>query len=777
VALQHPSVLPVLAGILEIALGCLALAAPHSFEAAYPQAITRLTRYAMVLVVGGVLVLLSFAARNRRPGPIAVGLAVLGALPLLGMSVAIIARGGLSLAPIVGLALGLGIVADAVRRADPGADEEGAARPVPTLAVVVAASTAVFGAQALLLPHTLRIPPASWLGAAREPLAAALLAGAAVLAAGWVVPRVRAASQVLGALPLLVVAAGLVPIGRWPGTLAYGLLGAALAAEPVLYRVLHRRIAERAAEPRAVGDYEGATETAAWGFVILIALAGSVGTDGENRLALAVLALVTSLFTIYWFHVRSVLGAGLSRTIAGVSIYSFLVAVLVALTGGMRSPYFFVYTLPIIALAWTRAPQTIVVPLAIPLAAVLTETVLAWTGRAEPVGVLAAVAAPRVAGLLLVTVFSYLMAQRNLGEQQRARAAHLQLQTVVENMAEGLVTVDAEGRVTLCNAAAATLLGSPAQAPGRRLGDLLVLQRPDGAPLGPRDHPLHRALAGQRVPWQRARAITAAGATPIEVAVSPLLDAQGSGGAVVLLRDVRAEVEMERLRDDFFFIASHELRTPLTVMKGNLELALEVAADPGLRKTIEEALASVARLIRMVNDFLDAARLEQGAIAMRVEDVALPDLVRQAVETLRADADRKGLELVYRPAPLPMVRADAERTLQILLNLLGNAVRYTTEGRVEVWHEVRDGAVETYVRDTGPGIGTEHHDRLFTRFGQVERGLTRTSGGSGLGLYISRRLAEAMGGSVALVRSALGEGSTFALVLPIAAAGASPTAG
>ncbi|MDR7422831.1 MAG: HAMP domain-containing sensor histidine kinase [Armatimonadota bacterium] len=776
-AFLHPSVLPVVVGILEIALGCLALAAPHSFEAAYPEMITRLVRYAMAFVTGGVLVLLSFAARNRLPGPLAVGLAVLGALPLVVMSAALIARAGLWLAPITGLALGLGVIADAFRRADPEADEVQAAGPVPTLAPVVAAVTAVFGAQALLAPHTLRVPPASWLGAAREPLGAALVAGAAVLAVGWVVPRLRAASQVLGALPLLVVAAGLVPVGRWPGTLAYGLLGVALAAEPVLHRLLRRRIEERAEEPRAIADYEVATESAAWGFVVLIALAGSVGTDVENRLALAVLALATSLFTIYWFHVRSVRGAGLSRTVTGVSIYSFLVALLVALTGGMRSPYFFVYTLPIIALAWTRAPQTIIVPLAIPLAAVLTETVLAWTGRVEPAGVLAAVAAPRLAGLLLVTGFSYLMAQRNLGEQRRVRAAHLQLQTVVENMAEGLVTVDAGGRVTLCNAAAAALLGAPAQVAGRRLGDLLVLQQPDGAPLGPRDQPLHRGLAGQRVPWQRARAVTATGATPIEVAVSPLLDAHGPGGAVVLLRDVRAEVEMERLRDDFFFIASHELRTPLTVMKGNLELALETAADPGLRKTIEEALASVARLIRMVNDFLDAARLEQGSITMRVEDVALPDLVRQAVETLRADADRKGIGLVYRPAALPLVRADAERTLQILLNLLGNSVRYTTEGRVEVWHEVRDATVLTYVRDTGPGIAAEHHDRLFTRFGQVERGLTRTSGGSGLGLYISRKLAEGMGGSVALVRSAPGEGSTFALVLPVATDGASPAAG
>jgi PAS domain S-box-containing protein len=765
----HPSLLPIVVGVLEIAIGCLALAAPDSFTTAYPESTMRLVRIAMVFVAGGVFVLLSFAARNRWPAPFAVGLAVLGAAPLIGASAVVFSRGGLSLGPVAGLAMGFGVIVDALRRADPsGVEGQAGPRPVPTLTPTVAVIAAVFAAQALAAPGTLRVPVDSWLYAWRHPLTVGALAAVLLTAVGWRLPRLRSASQALAAVPLLIVAASLLPVGRWPGSVVYGLLALALAFEPVLYRALQRRVAERRQEPHAVGDYEIATETAAWGAVLLIALAGSVAPTVENRLALAVLALATSLFTIYWFHVRSVRGAGLARTIAGVSAYSFLVAFLVALTGGMRSPYFFVYTLPIIALAWTRAPDAIVVPLAIPLAAVLTETVLAWAGRIESAAALAATAAPRVGGLLLVTGFAYLMARRNLGEQRRVRAAHLQLQTVLEHMAEGLVTIDGQGRVMLCNAAAAALIGSTAEVAGRRLGELLALQQPDGSPLAPRAHPLYRALAGQRVPWERVRAITPHGAIPMAVAVSPLADAQGASGSIVLLRDARAEVEMEQIRDDFFFIASHELRTPLTVMKGNLELALDATPDPALRKTIEEALASVARLIRLVNDFLDAARLEQGSIAMRVEDTVLPDLVRQAVETLRPEAERKGVGLVYRPSDIPPVSADAERTLQILLNLLGNSVRYTMEGQIEVWHQVRDGMVETFVRDTGPGIAIDHHDRLFTRFGQVERGLTRASGGSGLGLYISRRLAEGMGGTVVLTRSAPGEGSTFALALPAA---------
>lgn len=259
------------------------------------------------------------------------------------------------------------------------------------------------------------------------------------------------------------------------------------------------------------------------------------------------------------------------------------------------------------------------------------------------------------------------------------------------------------------------------------------------------------------------------GPLPLAISATPLADGQGGSSAIVLLRDVRAEVEMERMRDDFFFIASHELRTPLTVMKGNLELAQEAAPEGPLRKTIAEALTSVLRLIRIVNDYLDAARLEHGTLTVRLEDGFMTDLVRQAVETIRPDAERKGLRISYREAPdLPAVRMDVERTLQILLNLLGNSVRYTTQGEIQVWHEVHDGMVETLVRDTGAGIPPEHHARLFTRFGQVERGLTRASGGSGLGLYISRKLAEQMGGSVVLKHSAPGQGSTFVLRLAAA---------
>lgn len=719
-----------------------------------------------MLVAGGVLMLLSGVAKIHWPGPVPVVLAALGGLPLVGLSFVVLLRSGLWAAPILGITLAIGVLVDAVRRA-PAAETRW--NTIPSIAAAAAVGTGAYGVLGLLAPHTVPVAPASWLAAIHRPLSLAMLGAPALLILGWVLPHIRAATQIAAAIPLGILAVGLAFTGRWPGVVVYGVPAVFLAAQPLLQRMMDRRVAERHAEPPASARFEVATEAAVWGFVVMMALVGIVAQAPEERLALAVLTLITSAFTVSWYHLRSLRVSRMQQTVIGVAVYSFLGAVLVQVTGGMRSPYFFVYTLPIIAIAWTRAPKAIIVPLAIPLAALLLETVLGLRAGASPIGAMLAAALPRAAGLLLISGFSYLLARRALDEQTRVREAHLRLQTVMDHMAEGLVAVDAQGRVTMSNPAVRTLLGLGGDLTGHSLSDVLSLRRMDGSRMGWSDHPVGRALAGHRVPAERVIAAGPEGPIPLAVAATPLAGMHGPQGAIVLLRDARAEVEMERMRDDFFFIASHELRTPLTIMKGNLEMALEGASDGPTKTAVQEALASVARLARMVNDFLDAARLEHGAVAMRIEEGFLPDLVRQALATIRPDAERKGLALVYRETPAPpAVRMDVERTLQILLNLLGNSVRYATEGRIEVWHESDGGVVETLVRDAGPGIAPEHHERLFTRFGQVERGLTRGSGGSGLGLYISRKLAEQMGGTVVLKQSAPGQGSTFALRLAAA---------
>jgi PAS domain S-box-containing protein len=756
------------AGCFLFAVAWLSLLWPQAFSIPlYPVLIRQAVQMRGFLLSSGVFIFLAYAAKTRRDGWVPVGLAAVGSVPfLVAAALAVESRAWLPLA--VSLVMAGGTVADMFR---PWRHDEPPARRIPTLSVAVAVIAATIGVLAYLAPGSYALPPGSLWHASLRPLGGLMLAAGVLLLAGWVWARFERLSQVAASVPFAVVAVGYATLRGWPRALAAALLALSLATERAFSGLLKRRATQRDAQPDSVSQFEMATEAVAWGFTLLTALVASVMPDITHRLALSAVMTVTCLFTAAFYHVVPIGTAGLSRTVFASGVYSLMVAILVQATGTDRSPYFFVTFLPILPLAWTQAPQTIVVPLAIPLGALVVGLLVeAFRGQILPLEVLTQ-GTPRVAGLLLVSGFTYMLARRNLQSRNRVWHAHRSLETVLTSMGEGLVATDESGRVTLCNPAAGAILGlAPQDVLGESLTNVLPLRREDGTAVSQTTHPLWRALAGHQVPPARF-VIAGTSARPAAVAATPLAGTNGHHGAIILLRDARAESEVERMREDFFNIASHELRTPLTVIKGNLEMALEDSPAPRLKATIQEALSSTGRLIRMVNDFLDAARLDHGSVSMRIEDGDLHSLVRQAVETMRPDAERKGLTITYQAmSDLPLVRMDAERVLQILINLIGNSIRYTPMGRIEIFHDFDGKEVETLVRDTGIGIPPEHHDRLFMRFGQVERGLRRGGGGSGLGLYISRRLAEQMGGTVVLKESVPGQGSTFALRLPMAAA-------
>ncbi len=755
------------AGFLLFVIAWLSLLWPQAFSMPpYPGLIRQAAQMKGFFLSSGVFIFLAYAAKMRRDGWVPIGLAAVGALPfLVTAALAVESRAWLPL--VVSATMGAGTIIDMIR---PWRYEEQPVRRIPTLSVAMAVLAAAMGILALVAPETYALPLIALMQVHLRPLGGVMLAGVVVLVAGGIWIRFERATQIAASIPFGVVAVGYAVLKVWPRALSVGLLAVALAGERAIFRLLQQRATQRDAQPPSVSQFEMATEAVVWGFTLLTALVASVTPDAGHRVTLSAVMTFTCLFTAIFYHVAPIGSAGLSRTVFASGVYSLMVAVLVQATGSEQSPYFFVTFLPILPLAWTQAPQTIIVPLAIPLGALIIGLVVkAFTGQILPVEALTQ-GLPRAAGLLLVSGFTYLLAKRNLQSRNRIWQAHRSLETVLTSMGEGLVATDESGRITLCNPAAAAILGlTPKDILGESLTTVLPLRREDGTPVSQNTHPMWRAIAGHEVPPARF-VIAGQVALPAAVAATPLGGTNGNHGAIILLRDARAESEVERMREDFFNIASHELRTPLTVIKGNLEMAMEESLPPSLQATIQEALSSTGRLIRMVNDFLDAARLDHGAVSMRVEVGDLQALVRQAVETMRPDAERKGLTISYQPpAGLPLVRQDAERVLQILINLIGNSVRYTQTGRIEISHEIDGKDVETLVRDTGIGIPVEHHDRLFVRFGQVERGLRRGGGGSGLGLYISRKLAEQMGGTVILKESVSGQGSVFALRLPVAA--------
>ncbi|MDR7553973.1 MAG: PAS domain-containing sensor histidine kinase [Armatimonadota bacterium] len=765
----QPSVLLLVANALSLVVGCLSLAYPHVFAGPpVPEGLRQLklelSRLTVLFLASGVCGLVAYAVKARRDHPLAVALAAISALPFVA-GAARAAQTRVWMGAALSAAFAVGVVVDAARRWH-GQPRVG---PVSALQGVGLVTALTFAALGLAASGVLGWPRGAWVTGLLPHLAVAMgLAAVLIVVAAWA-PRLRPGAQVAAALPVLALAAGSGTIGRWVGVVTYGMLGLGLATEPWLVDLQRERIWQRRGQSSSVTAFEFATEGVAWAFTLLVGLLALLADEPARRVWLSAVMVASSLFTAAWFHVVPAAG-GIGRTVFATTIYSVLTTAFAWLTGGARSPYFFLVFLPILALAWTHLPRAIIVPVGPPVVAVVAEVLLAARDGLPAMGQAAMAGVPSLVGLVLMAGLAYFLATRNLRGRGKVEEAARQLETVLAHMAEGLVCTDAAGRIQLCNPAAAALSGRTREAlRGAPILDALPLRQLDGAPLAPAAHPVRRALGGQPAQSVRLQLATSP-PLPVAVTATPLRDDGRVQGAVVLLRDIRHELEMERAREDFLHIASHELRTPLTVMKGNLEVALEADPPEAVRAPLEDALASTVRLIRMVNEFLDAARLDQGAMTLRVEPGDLRLVVQQAVDMLRADAERKGLALTYvPPADLPPVRMDPERALQILVNLVGNAIRHTVRGGIEITHAVEEDTVVTAVRDTGVGIAPEHRDRLFTRFGQLERGLTRAPGGSGLGLYISRKLAEQMGGTVVLAESTPGQGSTFVLRLPAAA--------
>ncbi|KND49035.1 MAG: two-component system, OmpR family, phosphate regulon sensor histidine kinase PhoR [Parcubacteria bacterium C7867-005] len=262
--------------------------------------------------------------------------------------------------------------------------------------------------------------------------------------------------------------------------------------------------------------------------------------------------------------------------------------------------------------------------------------------------------------------------------------------------------------------------------------------------------------------------------------IAPILLADESKnkiGYVILLEDITERKVTERSREEFFAVASHELRTPLTAIRGNADMMLDYWAklDEEKKKNMIHNIHTASKsLIGIVNDFLDMSRLEQGKIVFDSKPIDLVRMINQVVQETEQLTKNKKLSLEFKLSDkaVPEAFADVERTRQIINNLLGNAINYTEKGGITISLQAREGFADVIIEDTGKGVSKENQSLLFRKFQQAgEKILTRDSSkGTGLGLYISKLLAEEMGGTIELVKSDLGEGSTFRLSLPVVVA-------
>lgn len=235
--------------------------------------------------------------------------------------------------------------------------------------------------------------------------------------------------------------------------------------------------------------------------------------------------------------------------------------------------------------------------------------------------------------------------------------------------------------------------------------------------------------------------------------------------------------ELDKLKSQFLSVATHELRTPLTIMLGYnsmLSESLEGRLNDEERETIEESTAACKRLIRLVNSMLDITQIESGRMQMNFAPTDLRQVVKSVAALFQHEARKRDIRFhVELPARLPRLRLDPERIQQVLINLVGNALKFTASGglvAVSVRRRNENGDVEVAVSDSGVGISPEDQPKIFDEFAQVRRqARQRQREGSGLGLAITRRIVEAHDGTI-WVESQPGRGSTFRFSLPAGAA-------
>lgn len=353
------------------------------------------------------------------------------------------------------------------------------------------------------------------------------------------------------------------------------------------------------------------------------------------------------------------------------------------------------------------------------------------------------------------------------------------LDAILEGSADGVMILDPSLRVTKFNQALARLSGwSAAKAIGQQHDDVIVLRnKRAGMTLA------EAAAGGWPLVTRSSAGLMVSGPLYVEgdlqrrdgsrvsvgITYAPLFDREGRlVNLIADLRDITRFREADELKDTFISIISHELKTPVALIKGYAGTLRREDAQwdpPTVRQSATIIEEEADRLTRLIDNLLDASRLQAGGLKLNRGDVAIDALARRLVDLFQTQSPQHRLSADF-PSPFPVVQGDAARLEQVLSNLIGNAIKYSPGGgSIRVSGRATPDAVEITVSDEGIGIPVEEQSRIFERFYRVDDALSRRTQGSGLGLYIAKAIVEAHGGRIR-ADSTPGRGTAFSFSLP-----------
>lgn len=373
---------------------------------------------------------------------------------------------------------------------------------------------------------------------------------------------------------------------------------------------------------------------------------------------------------------------------------------------------------------------------------------------------------------------------------QKLQAEKSQTDIILNAIEDGVVVVDMQNVIQLFNPAAARIAGwDQTEATGLTYTVVLHFVNEKNQEFTEYTNPFARVLSqGKTIRENEASLISKSKKTiAVTLSVSPLFDQDNKiTGAVGIFRDVSEERQEERQRSEFISTASHEMRTPVAAIEGYLALALNEKVstiDTRARTYLEKAHESTQHMGSLFQDLLTSAKAEDGRLSNHPVVTEMSGFLERLSEDLRFTAQKKNLLVEYIVGttganitpdedghrrvlqPLYYSMVDPERLREVITNLFDNAVKYTEKGKISLGITGDDKVVQIYIRDTGNGIAPEDIPHLFQKFYRVDNSVTRTIGGTGLGLFISRKIVELYQGRI-WVESKLDEGSTFYINLP-----------
>lgn len=346
------------------------------------------------------------------------------------------------------------------------------------------------------------------------------------------------------------------------------------------------------------------------------------------------------------------------------------------------------------------------------------------------------------------------------------------LTSLINSMADGVIATDENTKIILYNGEALNLLDLNSSMVGQKLADALKIIDRNNQPIDVQRMVLSTKTQFTNRDWRLS--YPDGGTINLYISIAPVklgYGHEGMRGYVILLRDITREKSLEEERDEFISVVSHELRTPIAIAEGNISNSQYIFDKSGLnndqiKDALKQAHDQINFLSGMINDLATLSRAERGKLTVEVEAINAHELIKDLVNNYKPQAEAKKLEIITAIDPaLEVLKSSKLYVREILQNFITNAIKYTEQGSVTLFAKARPDGVEFAVSDTGIGISKSDQEKVFDKFFRSEDYRTRQNNGTGLGLYVTMKLARLIHANISM-HSELNKGSTFTIFVP-----------